>query len=132
MGLSNLQDRRHRAVGAGLTATIVALLAAPYTASANVAGAARDADIDQVRKLIAAGSDVNAPEADGTSALLWAAYQASPELVSMLLAAGADANAANAFGVTPLLQAARYGDAATIGALLKGGARLTPDGPPRS
>ena len=126
MSLGNLQDRRHRAVGAGLTATIVAILAAsaPHSASATVVSAARDADVDQVRKLIAAGSDVNAPEADGSSALLWAAYQSSPELVSMLLEAGADANAANAFGVTPLLQAARYGDAATIGALLKGGADI--------
>jgi uncharacterized protein len=126
MSLSHLQDRRHQAVGAGLTATFVAILAvtATQTASANVASAARDADIDEVRKLIAAGSDVNAPEADGTSALLWAAYQSSPELVAMLLKAGADANAANAFGVTPLLQAARYGDAATIAELLKGGADI--------
>lgn len=109
-----------------LTATIAALLtvAAWQTASANVATAARDGDIDEVRKLIAAGTDVNVPEPDGTSALLWAAHQSSPDLVRLLVKAGADVNAANGFGVTPLLEAARYGDADTIRALLDGGADL--------
>ena len=94
------------------------------TASATVAAAARDADIDEVRKLIAAGGDVNAAEADGTTPLLWAAHQASPELVALLLKAGANPNTANSFGVTPLLEASRYGDAATIAALLDGGADI--------
>lgn len=109
-----------------LAASITALLASTawQTAGASVVNAARDADLAEVRKLIAAGSDVNTPEADGTSALLWAAHQSSPELVSVLLQAGADANAANNFGVTPLLEASRYGDAATIKALLDGGANV--------
>jgi ankyrin repeat protein len=109
-----------------LASSIAALLtaAAWNSASASVASAARNADVDEVRKLIAAGSDVNSPEADGTSAVLWAAHQGSPELVSLLIKAGADANAANNFGVTPLLEASRYGDAATIKALLDGGADL--------
>jgi ankyrin repeat protein len=108
-----------------VSAALLAIVAATSQASyANVATAARDADVDAVRKLIAAGSDVNAPEADGTTALLWAAYQSSPELVSMLLDAGAEPNVANNFGVTPLLQASRYGDVATIQVLLKHGADL--------
>jgi ankyrin repeat protein len=109
-----------------LTATIAALLASAawQTASASIAAAARDGDLDEVRKLIAAGTDVNVPEADGTSALLWAAHQSSPDLVRTLLKAGADANAANGFGVTPLLEASRYGDAETIRALLDGGADM--------
>jgi ankyrin repeat protein len=97
---------------------------AAQTAWGTVATAARDADVEQVRKLIAAGSDVNAAEADGTTALLWAAYQSSPELVSLLLKSGANPNEPNGFGVTPLLQASRYGDAATIRALLDGGADM--------
>jgi len=94
------------------------------SAFATVAGAARDADIEAVKKQLAAGADVNALEADGTSALLWAAYQSSPELVKILLDAGADPNAANDFGVTPLLQSARYGDTATLKVLLDGGATI--------
>jgi ankyrin repeat protein len=107
-----------------LASSIAVVLAsgAWQAASASVAAAARDADVAEVKKLLAAGSDVNAAEADGTSALLWAAHQGSPELVSVLLGAGADPNAANNFGVTPLLEASRYGDAATVKALLDGGA----------
>lgn len=109
-----------------LAVTIAALLttAAWQTASASIAAAARDGDMDEVRKLIAAGTDVNVPEADGTSALLWAAHQSSPDLVRLLLKAGADPNAGNGFGVTPLLEASRYGDAETIRALLEGGADM--------
>jgi len=124
MRLSTLLGLRSRSFGAGLSTTLVALFATGQSAFASVATAARDGNVDEVRKLIAAGSDVNAPEADGTSAVLWAAYQSQPDLVSMLLKAGADANLANSFGVTPLLQASRYGDASTISALIKGGADL--------
>ena len=113
-------SRRRRVLHSALAASIAALLVG--TASASVVSAARDADVEEVRKLIAAGSDVNAPEPDGTSALLWAAHQGSPELVALLLEAGASPNAANNFGVTPLLEASRYGDVATIKALLDGGA----------
>jgi ankyrin repeat protein len=107
-----------------LAASVAALLASAswQAAAATLASAAREADVTEVRKLIAAGSDVNAPEADGSTALLWAAHQGSPEIVSLLLEAGADPNAANSFGVTPLLEASRYGDAATVEALLEGGA----------
>jgi ankyrin repeat protein len=127
MRLSTLQGHRLNPIGAGVRAALAAIVAvaAVQTASANIATAARDADVAEIKKLIASGSDVNAQESDGTSALLWAAYQSSPEIVSMLLAAGANANTANNFGVTPLLQAARYGDAATISVLLKGGADLS-------
>ena len=75
-----------------------------------------------VKAQLAAGADVNAPDNAGTSALLWAAYNASPDLVAVLLAAGADPNAPNPFGVTPLLQATRNGDAATTRLLLDAGA----------
>jgi len=114
---------RNRAAAVA-TASIALLAGAGVSpaAHAGVAAAARNSDVEAVRAQLAAGADVNAPENDGTSALLWAAYQSSPELVSLLLAAGADPNAANRFGVTPLLQASRYGDAATMRALLAGGA----------
>src|SRR6187551_23043 len=114
-------SRRRRVLQTALAASIGALLAW-QSAAATVVSAARDADVAEVKKLIAAGSDVNAPESDGSSALLWAAHQGSPEIVALLLKAGANPNAANNFGVTPLLEASRYGDTATIKALLDGGA----------
>jgi ankyrin repeat protein len=119
--------RRARTLGKAMSlAPIIALAcAAGFDAhAAGVAAAARNADIGAVRAQIAAGANVNEPEVDGTSALLWAAYQSSPELVKLLLDAGADPNVANEFGVTPLLQAARYGDFPTVQALLAGGADI--------
>jgi uncharacterized protein len=119
------RQRVRAAIGAASLAALIALAASHDAAAAgSVAAAARNGDIDAVKKELAAGGDVNAPEADGTSALLWATYQSSPELVQLLLKAGADPNARNSFGVTPLLQAARYGDAATMTPLLKGGADI--------
>jgi ankyrin repeat protein len=118
--------RRGTRVRAALTASLTLLAAASVTpaAHASVAAAARNADVAAVRAQLDAGADVNATENDGSTALLWAAYQSSPELVAILLAAGADPNAANQFGVTPLLQASRYGDTVTMRALLAGGAQL--------
>jgi ankyrin repeat protein len=128
MHARTFQQSRHRlvnALGAASLAMLVAITAQNAAAAVSgVAAAARAGDIEAVKKQLAAGANVNTPEADGTSALLWAAYQSSPELVQLLLKAGADVNAANSFGVTPLLQSARYGDAATMSVLLKAGADL--------
>jgi ankyrin repeat protein len=114
------------ATRAVIVASLAALAGASawQSAAATITNAARDADIDEVRQLIQSGEDVNAPEADGTSALLWASYQAYPELVTLLIEAGADPNAANEFGITPLLQASRNGDAPTIKVLLDAGADI--------
>ena len=49
-----------------------------------VSTAARGGDVAAVRAQLASGGDANAVEADGTSALLWAAYQSSAELVGLL------------------------------------------------
>jgi len=93
-------------------------------ASGPLASAARMDDLDTARQLIASGMDINLPEPDGTTPLLWAVYNNSPALVHMLLDAGADPNIANALNISPLLQASRYGNADMIKALLEKGARL--------
>jgi ankyrin repeat protein len=84
--------------------------------------AARNADHDTALALVRDGADVAAVEADGTSALHWAAHFGDTPLVQALLAAGADASAANRYGMTPLHLAAVAGDAAVIEALLDAGA----------
>ena len=74
------------------------------------------------RTLIRRGADVNAQQADGATALQWAAYRGDAQLAELLLKAGAKPGLANHNGATPLWLAAMRGDAATIEALLKGGA----------
>ena len=79
-------------------------------------------DTAAVRALLAQKADVNAPQADGATALHWAVYRGDLELADLLLRAGANAKAANREGVTPLWLASVNGDAAIIGALLEAGA----------
>ena len=75
-----------------------------------------------VRNLLAAKADVNAPQADGTTALHWAARWDDLETASLLIQAGADAKAANHDGATPMFLASQNGSAAMIDQLLKAGA----------
>jgi ankyrin repeat protein len=79
-------------------------------------------DATAVRMLIAERVDVDATEADGSTALHWAAQRDNLEIARLLLAAGADARAANRYNVTPLFLAATNGNAALIERLLSAGA----------
>ncbi len=108
-----------------LTVSIAVLAwqaAAVRAAEITVVEAARVGDLAAVQRFVEGHADVNTAAEDGSTALLWAAYQSNVAMVRALLAAGADPNAVNAYGVTPLLQASRTGDAAVIEALLDGGA----------
>lgn len=103
---------------------LAAILVAGIFAAAPspVADAAMRHDIPAVRALLAQKADVNAPQADGATALMWAVRANDAELVDLLLAAGANAKAANREGATPLLQASENGSAAIIEKLLRAGA----------
>jgi ankyrin repeat protein len=65
---------------------------------------------------------VNAPDGDGSTALLWAAYHDDEESVDLLLRAGANVNAANDLGVTALWTASQNGSSAIVAKLLAAGA----------
>jgi len=84
--------------------------------------AAEKADWKQVEKLLKDGADVNAVQADGMTALHWAAQHDHREIVGRLLKAGAKPNAANQFGVTPLSLACVNGGTMVVDLLLEGGA----------
>ena len=75
-----------------------------------------------VRALLAAGVDVNAPQADGMTPLHWAVYHDDGELAGRLAAAGAAVRTANRYGVTPLAIACANGSAAVVELLLGAGA----------
>jgi uncharacterized protein len=68
--------------------------------------------------------DVNQPDLDGGTALLWATHQVDRELVSALLKAGARANVANRYGATPLAEAVKLADVALVKTLLDAGAQV--------
>ena len=117
--------RRRDAAGRLSAAALCASLAwsaASDAAESGLADAARDGDLARVLEQIAAGADVDAAHADGTTPLLWAVHRGDLELVETLLAAGASVDLSNEFGVTPLLEASRVGDAALVAALLDAGA----------
>ena len=84
--------------------------------------AVKHRDPKAARLLLKQGADVNAAQADGATALAWAAFVDDRETAEMLLAAGAKANTADEYGETPLTLAAANGDAALVGKLLQAGA----------
>lgn len=86
--------------GLVLAATLIAAPADPRLADAM----ARQ-DKMAVRALLKQGVDVNAPAADGATALIWAAHWDDVEAVDLLLKAGARIDAADDHGVTALARA---------------------------
>jgi ankyrin repeat protein len=93
-----------------------------FAAPTEIADAAQHQDWATVRTLAGHPADVNAVQADGTTALQWAAHWNNADAVKQLLTAGADPGLANRYGVTPLSEAAAAGNAQIIGMLLGAGA----------
>ena len=91
-------------------------------AGASLVDAAKRGDLAAVRAAIAAKADLNAADADGSTALHWAAHSENVELTNLLLASGARANVASRYKITPLNLAAEAGNAAIIERLLDAGA----------
>src|SRR5947209_15268998 len=88
----------------------------------DVADAVMKGDRAALRALLEQRADVNAPQADGATALHWAVYRDDLEAAALLIQAGANVTAANREGATPLSLASINGDAAMIDTLLKAGA----------
>src|SRR3989442_1254559 len=91
----------------GAVACVLVLFAVGAAAESDtrLVAAARVKDAHAVAGLLRQKADVNAREADGATALHWAALNADQTTVAVLIRAGADANAANEYGVTPLMLA---------------------------
>ena len=96
--------------------------AAPAGAAAFVE-AAMNGNREAVRALLKDGADVNTTQADGMTALHWAAQKGDVELANVLLYASANLKATTRIGgYTPLLIASKNGDAAMIETLTAAGA----------
>lgn len=85
--------------------------------------AVKQRDQRQVDELLRAKVDVNVAEADGATALAWAAHLGQGEMADALLRAGADVHAADVYGETALTLAAANGDGALVRSLLAAGAK---------
>jgi ankyrin repeat protein len=81
-------------------------------------------DVDEARRLIAAGADVHSTNNYGISPMLLAADIASTELIQLLLKNGASATAGNADAETPLHLVSRAGNIEAARLLLKAGAEV--------
>jgi uncharacterized protein len=87
-----------------------------------LADAAEKKDLAKIGALLKQEVDVNASQADGMTALHWAAYHDDLKMATLLLKAGASAKAANRYAVAPLSLACTNGNAEIVELLLKAGA----------
>ncbi len=69
----------------------------------------RSVDVDEVKRLIEAGADVNAQGKNEFTALMDASFVGHPEIVQLLIEGGADVNAQNKDGETALMVASYNG-----------------------
>jgi uncharacterized protein len=120
---------RRRIIGCVAVLLVGAAGVARGASRSDIADAAMKGDRAAVRALLQQKQDVNAPQADGATALHWSVYRDDLETANMLIRAGATVDVANREGVTPLAMASLYGNAAMIDALLKGGADVRQRGP---
>ena len=116
-------------------AAVVALFAPVFYltvlsgANSPVADAAMRGDTAEIRKLITAKADVNAPQSDGATAIQWAAYRNDLAMADALIAAKADVKIPNREGATALRLASINGSAEMIAKLLAAGASANEVGP---
>ena len=105
-----------------LAAWCAAGIAGLEAAGSELIEAAKKQDVQAVRALLKTGPDLQAADADGSTALHWAAQRNNAELVELLLAAGANATASTRYNITPLYFASLNGNATIMRRLLDAGA----------
>jgi ankyrin repeat protein len=94
----------------------------PLWAAGPLVEAVKKGDAAAVRAVLKQGTNVNAREADGSTALHWAAHLDNLDTADALIRAGAAVNAVNDAGATPLWLATDNGSAAMVARLLQAGA----------
>ena len=93
-------------------------------AASDVADAVMRGDSAELADLLRQGADVNSAQADGATALHWAAYREDIATARQLLAAGARPDAVNRPGMTPLALASIAGNGELIELLVNAGAAV--------
>jgi len=98
------------------------IVPAVFAAESRLADAAEKSDRASIRTLLQQNADMNAPQADGMTALHWAAYLDDLETTKLLVSVNANAIVTNRYGVTPLSLACQNGNTSIVELLLEHGA----------
>lgn len=110
--------RRLYAIACGL----LPLMCQLALAESPLADAVEKSDRAAIRTLLKQRADVNAPQADGMTALHWAAQLDDFEAAKLLADAKANVTVTNRYGVTPLSLACQNGNTSIVELLLERGA----------
>src|SRR6186713_2668549 len=89
---------------------VAAALLPLLASSADLAALIRDGSSKEALAAIRSGADVNTPQPDGTTPLMWAVVRADIELAKELLQRGAKPGGRNALGATVLSEAIATND----------------------
>ena len=90
----------------------------------DIEAAVRKGDLDEVRQLIEAGTDINTTDETGATPLHWAADASHTAIAELLISKGADVNATANDGFRPLHFAANAGSTAMAELLISEGAEI--------
>ena len=113
-------------IAAVLLVGCVALAPLVLTPEDRLRSAAIDGNIEAVKRRLAAGANVNAPNTYGWPALYYASSRGHKEIVELLIANGADVNEPNRYGWTALYFASSRGHKEIVELLIANGAYVNP------
>ena len=105
-----------------VTLLLLQAVVVPCSLAGMLTDAAKAGDLTAVGTLLAAGTDANEMQIDGTTALHWAAERDDVAMARALLKAGANPDQRNRTDAKPLQLAALNGSAAMLTLLLEAGA----------
>lgn len=122
LGIVYAQQSQNQQAGNGAEAADAGKTAAEKKQVPDIYLAAKTGRLEKVRTLIAEGTDINASNSQGRTALMSAVFYRNKSIVRELLSEGVDVDAKDATGKTALMIAVAHNDMEMINLLLASGA----------